>query len=214
MILRLLVSLTTCFWSWYMHQYYQLYLLILATNLTFHLSEDLPKTSFAAYRTRKFLTGIEWLGVISTRPRQSQARSSGWGSWSQRHGWNQELTVDDPNKIFVGEMASHWTGADWLERRRGRKKDVHKMVHVILCAMDPNCNLERIPLRYQIWNSAARQAVVGGSRWGLVWMANMQVQRNSQSGWSECGDSNHPHSSLNLISIFHPGPKMPARKAN
>ena len=40
--------------------------------------------------------GIKWLGVISTRPRQSQARSRSWDSWSQRHsprthcGWSQQ----------------------------------------------------------------------------------------------------------------------------
>ena len=63
--------------------------------------KDLPKTSFAAYRTRKIpKEGSKWLGVISTRPRQSLARSSGWGSWSQRPMWNQELTVD-PNKILL-----------------------------------------------------------------------------------------------------------------
>lgn len=38
---------------------------------------------------------------------------------------------------------------DWKEGGE-EKKDLHQMVHVILCIMDPNCNLERIPLRSQI----------------------------------------------------------------
>ena len=131
--------------------------LILATNLI----STFPKISFAAYRARKFLTGIKWLGVVSTRPRQSQARSRSWDSWSQRHGWNQELTVDDPNKrlcevVVIGQVLIEC-------KKGGEEKTCAQMVHVILCTMDPNCNLERISLRYQIWNSAARQVVLGCS---------------------------------------------------
>lgn len=80
--------------------------------------------------------------------------------------WNQELTVD-PNKILlVRWLVIGLVLIDWKEGGE-EKKDVHQMVHVILCTMDPNCNLERIPLRSQIWNSAARQAVGSSIFWGV-----------------------------------------------
>lgn len=56
----------------------------------------------------------------------------------------------DPNKILlVRWLVIGLVLIDWKEGGE-EKKDVHQMVHVILCTMDPNCNLERIPLRSQI----------------------------------------------------------------
>ena len=56
----------------------------------------------------------------------------------------------DPNKILlVRWLVIGLVLIDWKEGGE-EKKMCTKMVHVILCIMDPNCNLERIPLRYQI----------------------------------------------------------------